>query len=595
MKYKVFTEEDFRQLQQSHAIKEFFAEDFDANRVQNFYNVFFDELSKITIIPEDISNYQSATTAELLIMSKELWDSMVPVDIEHKVLMNGWKSYNEVFLKTSIEKKHKDLYNAYLFTDTEKVIVYKNRDCYVTADEEKYKKLLKIFVDNFGFSDSAMTYQFLYSWFKIVKRGFTTKGENRNLALLFVSKNNRTGKARLSEFIGKGVSEYLHTPITHSTTTRLVGKFNHLPKTNGVIILNECTKQDCKGSSTLKDILGNEAQKIEYKGVSDRVHSINHNVFIGSANEFLHLENMEDTRFLNIPLDFLKYNVHGVHDYGKQIVNLVKEILAAAPETDCDESSTIISLLNSWNNKKGDDTEWMRDLYLAVNGDVNELKKRLIDYENKPLTGKKSIAAKIAQIVNIYNGGIMTGKAISGLAYKIAKHDEIFICKSMRFDISPDIFENVELDEDNNNDKNISRPWSESPIGKYYSQSAQTTPSIYQVQTPSLHPQTQPSQTEMQMKIDKNIEPATVPNFDFDPQWSDPDAPENVKYEPFTFGDMVLYLPVQWEEKEGENNTPTLSSVPPMDNNYFLDENGELFWDLSTIEYLEKLKCPWKK
>ena len=184
MEYKVFTDEVFKQLQQSDAIKEFFAQDFDVIRVQNFYNVFMNELSKITIISEDVSNYQSATTLELMLMCKELWDSMVPVDIEHKVLMNGWKSYNEVFKNTSIEKKHKDLYNAYLYTDTESVIEYKNRDCYTTADEETYSKLLHIFVDNFGFSAPKKTYQFFHSWFKIVKRGFTTKEENRNLVLL---------------------------------------------------------------------------------------------------------------------------------------------------------------------------------------------------------------------------------------------------------------------------------------------------------------------------------------------------------------------------------------------------------------------------
>ena len=560
MKYKVFTDEIFEGVKNSPAIKDFFSEEFYKLKTQRYYNVFLEEISKLTSIPCDVSNKQSPTTCELLNMMQSVWDANLPLDLEHKVILNGWKSYNDTYGKTSIEKLHSDLYNAYLFCDTEKIIEYKNRDCYATADEEKYSKLLSIFVGNFGFSDPSMTYKFLHSWFMIVKRGFTTKEENRNLALLFVSKNNRTGKSRLSEFIGKGISEYLHTPITHSTTTRLVGKFNHLPKTNGVIILNECTKQDHKGSSTLKDILGNEAQEIEYKGVSDRVHSINHNVFIGSANEFLHLENMEDTRFLNIPLDSLKYTVHGVHNYGKQIVNLVKEILAAAPETDCDESSTIISLLNSWNNKKGDDTEWMRDLYLSVNGDVNELKRQLIDYENKPLTGKKSIAAKIAQIVNIYNGGIMTSKAISGLAYKIAKHDEIFICKSMRFDISEDIFANVEFDEENNNDKNVSRPWSESPIYKYY-QAVQTPPSIiYQVQpSPSLHPQPSQMQTpslhqtpsqSFDMKIDKKIEPAGTVDFDFNPEWSDPDAPENVKYEPFTVGDMVLYLPVYTPDEQ---------------------------------------------
>lgn len=605
MEYKVFTVDVFEGVKNSPVIKEFFSEEFYKLKTQRYYNVFLEEISKLTSIPCDVSNKQSPTTCELLNMMQEIWDANLPLDMEHKVILNGWKSYNDTYGKTSIEKLHKDLYNAFLFCDTEKIIVYKNRDCYATADEEKYSKLLSIFVDNFGFSDPAMTYKFLHSWFMIVKRGFTTKGENRNLALLFVSKNNRTGKSRLSEFIGKGISEYLHTPITHSTTTRLVGKFNHLPKTNGVIILNECTKQDRQGSSTLKDILGNEAQEIEYKGVSDRVNSINHNVFIGSANEFIHLENMEDTRFLNIPLDSLKYTVHGVHNYGTQIVNLVKEILAAAPKTDCDESGNIISLLNAWNNKKGDDTEWMRDLYLAVNGDVNELKKQLIDYENKPLTGKKSIAAKIAQIVNIYNGGIMTSKAISGLAYKVAKHDEIFTYIGKRYNIVDYIFENVELDEDNTPDKNNTLPWSESPICKYYSQ-VQQTPSLHPqpsqpIQTPSLQPN--PSQT---MKIEKNIEPAETVDFDFDPQWSDPDAPQNLKYEPFTVGDMVLYLPVQWEEKEkyeidNEKNTPSnLSSAPTnvgfsMDNNYFMDNNGELFWDLSAIEYIEKLKCPWKK
>lgn len=603
MKYKVFTEEDFRQLQQSQAIKEFFAEDFDANRVQNFYNVFFDELSKITIIPEDISNYQSATTAELMSMSKDLWDNMVPVDIEHKVLMNGWKSFNEVFLKTSIEKKHKDLYNAYLFTDTEKIIVYKNRDCYATADEEKYSELLRIFVDNFGFSDPEMTFKFLYSWFMIVKRGFTTKGENRNLALLFVSKNNRTGKSRLSEFIADGICEYMNVSKNISSSEKLLGRFNILPKTNGVILLNEFGVPSYKNDD-LKNILGNDKQEIEIKGVNNGPITINHNVFIGSANKFMHLRGEEDTRLLNIPLDRIKYTVKGVHNYGKQIVNIVKEIIAAAPETDCDESKNIIDYLPDWNNKKGDDQEWLQDLYFAVDGDVDKLRMQLKDLDGRKITSKKALGKKIASIINVYNGGFPMGRIIDSLGYKISKFDEIFVSTTPgRYDISPDIFANVELEEDINNDKNISRPWSESPIFKYYS-SEKNKASQTEVQTPSLHPQTQPSQTE-QMKIDKKIEPAETVDFDFDVEWSDPDAPENVKYEPFTVGDMVLYLPVQWEEekegeREGENiidlNTPGLSSTPPVsfdadDNNYFLnnyDRTGNL-WDLSTLEYLEKL------
>ena len=583
MEYKVFTDEIFEGVKESPIIKEFFSEEFYKLKTQRYYNVFIEEISKLTSIPEDVSNKQSATTCELLNMMQEIWDANLPLDLEHKVILNSWKSYNDTYKNASIEKLHKDLYNAYLFCDTEKVIEYKNHDCYANVDEEKYSKLLRIFVDNFGFSDPQMTYKFLHSWFKIAKRGFTTRGENRNLALLFVSKNNRTGKSRLSEFIGKGISEYLHTPITHSTTTRLVGKFNHLPKTNGVIILNECTKQDRQGSSTLKDILGNEAQEIEYKGVSDKVISNNHNVFIGSANEFIHLENMEDTRFLNIPLDFLKYNVHGVHGYEKQIVNIVKEILAAAPETDCDESKNIIDEIHTWNNKKGDDTEWMRDLYLAVNGDVKELKRRLIDFENKPLTGKKSIAAKIAQIVNIYNGGIMTSKAISGLAYKIAKHNEIFTYVGKRYNIVDYIFDNVEFDE-NTDDKNISLPWSESPICRYYSQQPQPS-----------QPQPQPSQPQPQPQ--PQIQPISM-NFEFDFEWTDPDAPADVKYELVSFGDLFLYRPVENENendnkeennKEENNNlssTPTPTTTPT---------NVEPSWDLSTIEYLEKLKCPWKK
>ena len=579
MKYKVFTEEDFKQLQQSDAIKEFFAQDFNVNRVQNFYAVFLDELSKITIISEDVSNYQSVTTAELMLMCQELWDSMVPVDIEHKVLMNGWKSFNEVFLKTSIEKKHKDLYNAYLYTDTESVIEYKNRDCYTSADEERYSKLLHIFVDNFGFSDPKMTYQFFHSWFKIVKRGFTTNEENRNLVMLLISKTNRTGKSRLSEFIAQGISEYMHTPLTHSTTQRLISRFNHLPKTNGVIILNECTKQPYIYSSTLKDILGNESQELEYKGVSNRVNTNNHNVFVGSANEFIHLEGMEDTRYLNIPLDYLKYNVHGFHNYGKQIINIVKEILAAAPETDCDESKNIIDELHTWNNKKGDDIEWLRDLYLAVDGDVTALKKQLVDFEMKPLTGKKAIAAKIAHIVNVYNGGVMTNKGISGLAYKIAKYDDIFTCKSMRYEIADDIFTNIEFDDDQN-EKEISRPWSESPICRYYSQQPQPS---------------QPQPSQPQPSQPSQIQPVSM-NFEFDFEWTDPDAPADVKYEPVSFCDLFLYRPVENEnDNKEENNKEENNNLSSSSTSTPTPTNAELSWDLSTIEYLEKLKCPWKK
>jgi len=517
--YKVFTDEDFKQLQQSPAIKEFFSQEFHPVYSQRFYNIFLTELSKITIIPEEISDYQSATTSNLIIMMENLWNSMVPVDIEHKVLMNGWKSFNDVFLKTSIEKKHKDLYNAYLYTDTESVIEYKNRDCYTSADEDTYSKLLHIFVNNFGFSNPEDTYQFLYSWFKIVKRGFTTKEENRNLVLLLISKTNRTGKSRLSEFIAQGISEYMHTPLTHSTTQRLIGRFNHLSKTNGVIILNECTKQPHMYSSILKDILGNESQELEYKGVSNRVHTNNHNVFVGSANEFIHLEGMEDTRYLNIPLDYLKYNVHGVHNYGTQIVNIVKEILAAAPETDCDESKNIINELHSWNNKKGDDIEWLRDLYLAVDGDVTALKKQLVDLEMKPLTGKKAIAAKIAHIVNVYNGGVMTNKGISGLAYKIAKYDDMFICKSMRYKIADDIFTNVVLDDDKN-EKEVSRPWSESPIFKYYNNHESQDKEVTLEEKPIRH------------------------DYSFDMDWEDPDAPENISWQLLTMGSINLYQPV---------------------------------------------------
>lgn len=587
MKYKVFTEEDFRQLQQSQAIKEFFAEDFDANRVQNFYNVFFDELSKITIIPEDISNYQSATTAELMSMSKDLWDNMVPVDIEHKVLMNGWKSYNEVFLKTSIEKKHKDLYNAYLFTDTEKIIVYKNRDCYATADEEKYSELLRIFVDNFGFSDPEMTYKFLHSWIKIVKRGFTTKGENRNLALLFVSKNNRTGKSRLSEFIADGICEYMSVSKNISSSEKLLGRFNILPKTNGVILLNEFEVPSYKNDD-LKNILGNDKQEIEIKGVNNGPVTINHNVFIGSANKFMHLRGEEDTRLLNIPLDRIKYTVKGVHDYGKQIVNLVKEILAAAPETDCDESKNIIDCLPDWNNKKGDDQEWLRDLYFAVDGDVDKLRMQLKDLDGRKITSKKALGKKIASIINVYNGGFSMGRIIDSLGYKISKFDEIFVSTTPgRYDISSDIFANVEIDDDKK-EKEVSLPWSESPICRYYSQQPQPS-------------QPQPSQPQPQ------IQPVSM-NFEFDFEWTDPDAPADVKYEPVSFCDLFLYRPVENENdnkeennKEEKNNTSSSTqqkvSFDADENNYFLnnyDRTGNL-WDLSTIEYLEKLKCPWKK
>lgn len=576
MKYKVFTEEDFRQLQQSQAIKEFFAEDFDANRVQNFYNVFFDELSKITIIPEDISNYQSATTAELMLMCQELWDSMVPVDIEHKVLMNGWKSFNEVFLKTSIEKKHKDLYNAYLFTDTEKIIAYKNRDCYTTADEEKYSELLRIFVNNFGFSDPVMTYKFLYSWFMIVKRGFTTKGENRNLALLFVSKNNRTGKSRLSEFIADGICEYMSVSKNISSSEKLLGRFNILPKTNGVILLNEFDVPSYKNDD-LKNILGNDKQEIEIKGVNNGPVTINHNVFIGSANKFMHLRGEEDTRLLNIPLDRIKYTVKGVHNYGKQIVNLVKEILAAAPETDCDESKNIIDCLPDWNNKKGDDQEWLRDLYFAVDGDVDKLRMQLKDIDGRKITSKKALGKKIASIINVYNGGFSMGRIIDSLGFKISKFDEIFVSTTPgRYDISDDIFSNVELD-DNTPDKNNTLPWSESPIYKYYSEEpSQPQPS-----------QPQPSQPQQPSQI----QPVSM-NFEFDFEWTDPDAPENVKYEPVTFCDLFLYRPVENEndnkEEDDKEENNNLSSTPT-------PTNAELSWDLSTLEYLEKLKCPWKK
>lgn len=580
MKYKVFTDDVFEGLKNSPVIKEFFAQEFQEECAQTYYNIILTELSKIAIIPEDVNNYQSTTTEDIMKIMKELWNSMIPVDMTNKIILNDWKSYNDVFKKTSIEKKHKDIYNAYLCCDTESIIIYKNRDCYASADEEKYGKLLRIFVDNFGFSDPQKTYQFFHSWFKIVKRGFTTKEENRNLVLLLISKTNRTGKSRLSEFIAQGISEYMHTPLTHSTTQRLIGRFNHLQKTNGVIILNECTKQPHIYSSTLKDILGNESQELEYKGVSNRVRTNNHNVFVGSANEFIHLEGMEDTRYLNIPLDYLKYNVHGFHNYGKQIINIVKEILAAAPETDCDESKNIINELHLWNNKKGDDIEWLRDLYLAVDGDVKELNKRLIDFENKPLTGKKAIAAKIAHIVNVYNGGVMTNKAISGLAYKIAKHNEIFTCKSMRYNIANDIFTNVELDDDKN-EKEVSLPWSESPIYKYYSEEpSQPQPS-----------QPQPSQPQQPSQI----QPVSM-NFEFDFEWTDPDAPADVKYEPVSFCDLFLYRPVETEnddnnkeenDKEENNN---LSSTPTP-----TPTNVELSWDLSTLEYLEKLKCPWKK
>ena len=99
-------------------------------------------------------------------------------------------------------------------------------------------------------------------------------------------------------------------------------------------------------------------------------------------------------------------------------------------------------------------------------------------------------------------------------------------------------------------------------------------------------------------------------NFEFDFEWTDPDAPADVKYEPVSFCDLFLYRPVENENENDnkeennkeENNNPSSSTQQKVsfdadENNYFLnnyDRTGNL-WDLSTIEYLEKLKCPWKK
>ena len=72
MKYKVFTEDVFEGVKNSPVIKEFFSEEFYKLKTQRYYNIFLDEISKLTSIPCDVSNKQSPTTSELLNMMQSV-------------------------------------------------------------------------------------------------------------------------------------------------------------------------------------------------------------------------------------------------------------------------------------------------------------------------------------------------------------------------------------------------------------------------------------------------------------------------------------------------------------------------------------------
>lgn len=360
-------------------------------------------------------------------------------------------------------------------------------DVYNTADEDKFNKLVDTFTSNFGFSDSDFTSFALKNWFKASKCIMSYNNEvSRSMGLIFVSPNNFTGKSTIQDCIAQAFAESFITNTHNTDLERMTGQFSFLPTQPSPIILNEAHIDNKMNSCRIKDIIGNQPVDINQKGVRNLIHSENRNIYIGSSNEFVHLRNMQDTRFLNIPLDRLKYTTKHHKNAKRQIIDFVKEIIKYAPTCDGDEISNIISKLSNWNNSKGDDEKWktlLYELYTIDNSDEsledwnaitdsNIESDSITDWLRKIIVGassKGAIAGKIAETIVDKHG--LDSKFKSIYQHQIMKSD-LIVRKYPNssfglMTINESFFDGFTITE-NDNDLESLLPWKESPIYNYF-------------------------------------------------------------------------------------------------------------------------------
>lgn len=457
----------FNKMTQCTELKEFFATPrINHYRDGLYFPLFVEAYSKYATISEDVLYAQSKTSCELMTLMNDVWNKLMPqepiIGSDGKPTpitrpKDGWVPFSEVFKG---DKGFRLLQDAYVNTNTERVIRYKNAHAYDYTNEAMFNSLIDVFVGNFSFQCPQQTAQFLRSWFKIAKRGFCTDDENRSCALIIVGPNYG-GKSRIVECISKAFCEMMGVESQNKTIDNFLGQFGHLPKTHGIINLNECfVPSSVKSSSKLKDILGNERQSIEYKGLNQRATTLNHNVFIGSANDFVHLSGMEDTRFLNLRIGGLKYSSVGVGHYKDEIIRVVKDIIKFCPECTSSEFDLIRRDLSQWNNTKGDNTEWRKSLYEACEGSFDKLRALVTSANAK---SKGAIAKVLADVVNKFEGECMTPSKYNALMYKIKKDESIFDERNHRHNLKPEIFDAVYVDET----EVLTDAWSNSPVHLY--------------------------------------------------------------------------------------------------------------------------------
>lgn len=494
---KVFSDEEIINLmKKSKAIDNFFSCVYEPECINNYLRTFLTEYTKVVNVTDDLLNEYTKETSDAARLSRMVWNAMIPYAsvpskdkdgnilydnnghvITHNEFHRGWKPFDDVF-SPSIKKRLEEIKKIYVSIDTESVIFEKNRNLYATASEEQYKDAIHTFVENFGWKRGreSQIEKFLNSWFKIIKRGFTTSDSNRGLALFIVGEKNACGKTKICECLYTAICEYFNVKYCLRNIDALLKKnFLIIPKTSGVVYMNDTDPKSITpaDNSFLKGLFGNDPQDFEVKGINDRAHTLNHNVYIGTSNGFMHLPGEEDTRLLNLPLEYVKYNVSGQKNWKKHLINFIKHILNVCPECDEEEFRNIIDELPKWNQLHGDKIDYIEDLYNACEGNVEVLEKAmykssiLTNEAPKKLYSKSSMVAKLIDFIDEERGHKMGASSVSILTYKLKTNKNLFIeTYKNKFKLNPNMFDEYDfLHESSNQDMNYnSRPWNESPI-----------------------------------------------------------------------------------------------------------------------------------
>lgn len=441
-------------------------------------------------------NIKSIYNSKLDAYIKEKLDKMIFDESIDECDVKALKSAQEAKMRKmfSIDKylTNRALHETFETMNIDYDAIHKKRieklDVYSSANEMLFNTLIDKFVDNFGFADIEFTKFALRRWFKASKCIMSYNDDvKRSLCLLFVSNNNFTGKSTVQNAIAEAFAETFITETYNTDLERMAGTFSFLPTKPSVLVLNECYLDNKISSNKIKDILGNQPVDINQKGVRNLIHSENKNIYIGSSNEFVHLRNMVDTRFLNIPIDRLKYTTKHHKNAYKQIVEFVKEIIKYAPMCDGDEIAEIIEKLPSWNNSRGDDQKWktlLYELYTIDNSDEsleewntitdsNIEQESISDWLRKIIVGansKGAIAGKIAETIVEKHG--LDSKFKSIYQHQIMKSD-LIVRKYPNssfglMTINENFFDGFSVSTEIDNDLESLLPWSQSPIYTYF-------------------------------------------------------------------------------------------------------------------------------